>query len=582
MGGDQSTHDPDGQGGSPPEESSVSPDAMHLWKDRLSEMFGSESYHLGDNVLVSVDQLLHLILIFCVTVNSQQCPILSPAAFFRQLESGHVTRQLCHAMCAASAPYSRHSSCRKLPLRHRFAEDAREGLASLGLHDKHSRYQQLLTLSILSLYESSRGNGLQAWYDLTTATSVLFTLRYSLSAPEDDQIFKELDTIHNYLQLSLVCHSIGNQVRPTLVNLTNIQALDDNGSSTSGRLFSPRVLLDLANLMQQCMDFSHKDLAKLVPAPWSRNSLFATLKRRLDTVHVTYVGDSALSDPETLELLQGQEGGEGNYVLCISMIHSARIMLEAVFIPVTVQTTSPFNVQAAPNAEKPASSRRLVYFPAAPHSFCCERLAACLRSARVLTSLCRSLMQNCDFTMPSFLGYSLYLAGLVFLNQLRSESDKKRREDTVEELKTIFSFLNVMRSFFAPTHTWVKTLLQVHAFEPVTDLELLTIDTSMLFSSFVARFNSASIQPYCPASPDGIVSANRSVFRAMDPSQLLERELEVGAGDCTSLTSLFDFFREEQIPAPLLLDSNASDTHDLVKVYSEAIQEMIEWCAVED
>lgn len=68
----------------------------------------------------------------------------------------------------------------------------------------------------------------------------------------------------------------------------------------------------------------------------------------------------------------------------------------------------------------------------------------------------------------------------------------------------------------------------------------------------------------------------------MDPSQLLERELEVGAGDCTSLTSLFDFFREEQIPAPLLLDSNASDTHDLVKVYSEAIQEMIEWCAVED
>lgn len=234
---------------------------------------------------------------------------------------------------------------------------------------------------------------------IATATSVLFTLRYSLSAPEDDQIFKELDTIHNYLQLSLVCHSIGNQVRPTLVNLTNIQALDDNGSSTSGRLFSPRVLLDLANLMQQCMDFSHKDLAKLVPAPWSRNSLFATLKRRLDTVHVTYVGDSALSDPETLELLQGQEGGEGNYVLCISMIHSARIMLEAVFIPVTVQTTSPFNVQAAPNAEKPASSRRLVYFPAAPHSFCCERLAACLRSARVLTSLCRSLMQNCDFTM---------------------------------------------------------------------------------------------------------------------------------------------------------------------------------------
>lgn len=95
---------------------------------------------------------------------------MSFAAFFRHLESGQVTRQLCHAMCAASAPYSKHVSCTKLPLRHRFAENAREGLASLGLKDKHSKYEQLLALSVLSLYESSQGNGLQAWYDLSKRT----------------------------------------------------------------------------------------------------------------------------------------------------------------------------------------------------------------------------------------------------------------------------------------------------------------------------------------------------------------------------------------------------------------------------
>lgn len=209
----------------------------------------------------------------------------------------------------------------------------------------------------------------------------------------------ELDTIHNYLQISLVCHAIGNQVRPTLVELTDTRFPCDYDVSTTERLFSPRVLLDVSNLMQQCIDLSQKDLTRVVPAPCSRNSSFAALKRKLDTVHVMYVGDSALSDPETLELLRGQEGGEGNYVLCVSMLHSARIMLEAVFIPVTVQTTTPYSTQSTPDADNPFRSRRAVNFPAAPRSFCCERLASCLRSARVLTSLCRSLMQNCDFTM---------------------------------------------------------------------------------------------------------------------------------------------------------------------------------------
>lgn len=188
-------------------------------------------------------------------------------------------------------------------------------------------------------------------------------------------------------------------MRPTLVEQAGTQMPGDDDVSTTGRLFSPRVLLDVSNLMQQCIDFSQKDLNRMVPAPWSRNSSFAALKRKLDTVHAMYVGDSALSDPETLELLQGQEGGEGNYVLCVSMLHSARIILEAAFIPVTVQAATSYNAQATPDADNPIRSRRTVDFPAAPRSFCCERLASCLRSARVLTSLCRSLMQNCDFTM---------------------------------------------------------------------------------------------------------------------------------------------------------------------------------------
>lgn len=180
------------------------------------------------------------------------------------------------------------------------------------------------------------------------------------------------------------------------------------------------------------------------------------------------------------------------------------------------------------------------------------------------------------------MGYSLYLAGLVFLNQLRSVSDKKRLENIVEELKTIFSFLNAMRPFFAPAQTWVKTLLEVHALEPITDLELLSMDTSILFSSFMIRFNGVATQSYCPASPNGTAIVNRSAFRAKEPAQLLESRIEFGPVDDVTLTSLFDMLHEEGNRAPLLLGSTASDAHDLVKGYTEAIQEMIESCAIED
>lgn len=111
---------------------------------------------------VTVEQVAHLLTIFCTTVNNQQCPVLSPAAFRHQLQAGRVTRHLCHAMCAAAVGLSRHARTQSQGalLGQAFAADAREEMgAAVGSKDA------VLTLSVLSMYETSQGNGLQAWYD---------------------------------------------------------------------------------------------------------------------------------------------------------------------------------------------------------------------------------------------------------------------------------------------------------------------------------------------------------------------------------------------------------------------------------
>jgi hypothetical protein len=117
--------------------------------------------------LISIDQTLHLIIIFCTTVNSQQCPILIPSTFLHELKEGAVTRYLCHSMCAAALPFSRHALNNDSSLGVAFAADARECLALSQPPNAHSKLQQLLSTTVLAAYESSQGNGLQAWSDLS-------------------------------------------------------------------------------------------------------------------------------------------------------------------------------------------------------------------------------------------------------------------------------------------------------------------------------------------------------------------------------------------------------------------------------
>ncbi|KAI0006621.1 hypothetical protein F4779DRAFT_629733 [Xylariaceae sp. FL0662B] len=481
---------------------SFNSDTMATWRARLVDLLGGESYYLNGERLTSVDQTWHLILIFCVTVNSQQCPVLAPTAFLHQLENGRVTRQLCHAMCAASISYSRHASCTEPAARIAFASDAREHLLSSQPVDSHATYQQLLTLSVLSLYETSQGNGAQAWYDLTTAIGILASLRHTTSVSQDDDMQNGLEIIHLYLRVALICFSIGPSMQSIHIDSMGLPRSDDDVYPIVESSSVPQILLRLSGLLHRCITFSRKNLTKLVPAPWARDSSYMALKRELDMVHILYGGNSAL-ETETLEMLQRQEIGAGYYVLCMSMLHAMRMLLDAVFLPIPVIPAAGFEYSATDDGCSDTASgtscpRKSLYFPAAPRSFRCERTASCMRSARAVTSLCESLMDHFDFAMPPFLGYALFLAGLIFLNQLHAETDTRRLDDCVAHLKTIFSFLGAMRSFFVPAQVWLHVLFQVHGLDPTSETKALARDSTKLFSSFMHRFDGISAPAYCP------------------------------------------------------------------------------------
>lgn len=118
-------------------------------------------------VKVSTDLVIHLILVYLTTVNTQQSPVLSHKLFLKLLEAGTCSRSLCHAMCAVSVKYSRHRLVKMsdMKLAEGFALDSRQVLRTFS--PVQNPLEKAQTLAILSIYESARGAGFQAWYDIS-------------------------------------------------------------------------------------------------------------------------------------------------------------------------------------------------------------------------------------------------------------------------------------------------------------------------------------------------------------------------------------------------------------------------------
>ncbi|KAI5867536.1 hypothetical protein GGS23DRAFT_182091 [Durotheca rogersii] len=452
----------------------MSLDRMGTWRERLTELYGGERYCIDSQCEISVDLALHLIFIFCTTVNSQQNQIVSTADFLQRLDDGEVSRHLCHAMCAPAFRFTRHQEG-TAALACAVASEARQGLAGLETPD----FDKALTLALLSMYEIQEGNGLQAWQDITTALNLVAVLKHAPGAQTD----RELQMLHGYLATSSALNSLGQEL-----HVSTVKSRDPTD-----------LLTRLTDLLMRCASLSRKDLTESDPAPWAEESVFMGLRREVDSLQAMHAGDLSFEDDVFEGLLRN--GGAGEYVLKLGMLYAMRMLLDRIFLPVATAGS-----ESAPGRGG-QNSREIVWFPG-PMIFSRGRTASCVKSARSVTVLCRCVLDHGIFLLPPFLGYALFLAGLVFLNQLRVEDDAGRLEEYIDYLKTVFTVLGAMRLFYQTANSWVDTLFRVHAMDLVPGSALA--HPGMLFRRFFSRFLPVEEPPYCTLSTLRIPSSQPS------------------------------------------------------------------------
>ena len=172
----------------------------------------------------------------------------------------------------------------------------------------------------------------------------------------------------------------------------------------------------------------------------------------------------------------------------------------------------------------------------------------------------------------------MFLAGLVFLNQLQGETEKRRLEGFVEDLKTIFSFLGAMRSYFAPANTWVHMLLHIHGLDPLSEADSFARDSDKLFSSFMSRFDVGLLPAYCSTNPNDAMQ--ESAFFASTTGH------NGGQADCRKTDNAgmvagqncFSLFEvpEEDMTAITSNDLTTAGAQSLVEIYKNALKEALE------
>lgn len=250
---------------------------------------------------------------------------------------------------------------------------------------------------------------------LATALNILTSLKYNPSVPTDIGILAGIDMVHNYLSVSMIFHSLGQTIQSSSAALFEADIAPGTVPSSFSGSNSSELQLRLSGLMQRCLALCRRDFTKLNPAPWSKDSKYMAFKEELDSLYILHAGDRLL-DTETIEALQRKETGAGSYIMCLAMIHAMRMLLNAVFMPVAVVPVANSENQtrltptdqpsgSPPRQRLSLTTRKSVYFPAAPPAFRRERAATCIRSARTATMLCRSLLEQGNFLLVSYSTY---------------------------------------------------------------------------------------------------------------------------------------------------------------------------------
>lgn len=149
-----------------------------------------------------------------------------------------------------------------------------------------------------------------------------------------------------------------------------------NVASVLTRLFD--LVLRVHNLLQV-------DFTKQLPAPWSPESEFTSIKRELDVIKIRHDAEISFTEDIFLQLLEG-ENGAGEYLMCSLTWHYCVVLMNRVFLPIRMN-------QGNEDSQSGTSDKvKKLNFPSGPKSFLQERAAACYGSANSIVRICTQVL----------------------------------------------------------------------------------------------------------------------------------------------------------------------------------------------
>ncbi|KAL2415134.1 hypothetical protein ABEF91_002801 [Exophiala dermatitidis] len=430
---------------------------LHQWRQSIEICIGAEPSVTSEQSEARMETICHLIELFWTHVDVQQTSCLCKEDFFNKLESKNCPDYLCFAMLAVSAKYLNHKAAKALlgPGQETgFAYKARTRLMAIDEEDLLSRGQ---ALCVLALYEMHRGNGVQAWADLSLAESLIQLLQsQQQSSPET---CRSKHMVGDFLRITKMYHLLGNH---GLSSHALICGVDNRGPDRT-QLFQ---LLQLAVRVQE---FERSSSVEALPYHWHSESEFRRLQSALDQYLLQQPGEFCV----TREILRGWLAqGSLEPVHCTLVWHYCTILLNRIFLPIR---------RRRPHADD--GSPDVIHYPAAPKHFLVERKNVCEAAASTISTICNEVMRVGYFFPTPLIGYACYQSSLVLLDRLHAGTTQEWN-DAMEHLQINFAILGAMKKYYLPTESWINTLLNTQQSRAAPP----ELDGDHLFRDYFSRF----------------------------------------------------------------------------------------------
>ncbi|VUC24193.1 unnamed protein product [Clonostachys rosea] len=355
------------------------------------------------------------------------------------------------------------------------------------------------------------------------ALKLLISLKSQIRSYSDQCLVQGIRQACRFLCVAEAVYVAGPKIHSSSLGIATqpvtFQQSSESSPARDEHLFDKekRLLLDVLGLWRRITRFTQRDVTLSAPAPWAQGSEFWSLKRVLDSLPVAYYTYFCF-DQEKLQCPPGEENDLGEYLFYIGMLHTLQMLLHRVFLPISVATKAvglsgqkPTHIEPddadiqqqdpRQNINRRTSARSTVAFPGAPRLFLEERVAACVRT------------------------------GLIFLNQLYTETVPEALDEHVENLKTVFMILSALREFYTPAHVWVESLFQVHSLAQPSELSVIL--NKKAFSHFFSRFSGMVESPFCPLElghsvlEQAMSSSTIDISHLLQPRTLSDRDLDM-------------------------------------------------------